>query len=45
MLAVKPVKRLDPLISTPKALGLPNIAPLEKGMFEVNRSPEREALL
>jgi len=45
MLAVKPVKRLDSLLGTPKAMGLPNITPLEKGMFELNRSPEREALL
>jgi len=45
MLAVKPAKKQDSLLSTPKALGLPNIMPLEKGMFEVNLSPEREALL
>ena len=45
MLAVKPVRRLDSLLGSPKAIGLPNISPIEKGLFEVNRSPEREALL
>jgi hypothetical protein len=45
MLVVKPVRRLDSLLGSPKAIGLPNISPIEKGLFEVNRSPEREALL